>query len=155
LLHQLESMLEAPKEAKQTDTIQYLHQIAEKMHRRSMIMLFTDMFQNEDHERLFNALQHLKHNKHKVVLFHVIDHKTEIQFDFDAAPKKFVDVETGESLHLFSENVKEVYEKNIRDYFKDIAMHCVQNKIKYVPVNVGANFEKIITTYLVEKQMFG
>jgi hypothetical protein len=34
-------------------------------------------------------------------------------------------------------------------------MTCAQNKIKYVPVNVGANFEKILTTYLVEKQMFG
>lgn len=154
LLHQLETMLELPKQTKQTDTIQYLHQIAEKMHRRSMILIFTDMFQNEEPERLFNALQHLKHNKHKVVLFHVADYKTELQFDFDTAPRKFIDVETGESLQLFAENVKEVYEENVQKYFSAIGMHCAQNKIKYVPVNVGANFEKIITTYLIEKQMF-
>ena len=155
LLNILEGLLENPKEAKQTDTITYLHQIAEKMHRRSMIVLFTDMFQNEDNEKLFNALQHLKHNKHRVVLFHVIDEKRELSFDFDSTPRKFIDVESGEVINLFAENVKEEYEKNIKKYFKNLSMNCAQNKIKYVPVNVGANFEKILTTYLVEKQMFG
>ncbi len=155
LLNILENLLENPKQAKTTDTITYLHQIAEKVHRRSMIILFTDMFQNENNEKLFNALQHLKHNKHKVVLFHVIDEKRELTFDFDNAPRKFIDVESGEIINLFAENVKEEYEKNITKYFKSISLNCAQNKIKYVPVNVGADFEKILTTYLVEKQMFG
>jgi uncharacterized protein (DUF58 family) len=155
LLNILEGLLENPKEAKKTDTITYLHQIAEKMHRRTMIILFTDMFQNEDNEKLFNALQHLKHNKHKVVLFHVIDEKRELSFDFDNTPRKFIDVESGEIINLFAENVKEEYEKNIKKYFKNLSLTCAQNRIKYVPVNVGADFEKILTTYLVEKQMFG
>lgn len=155
LLNILENLLENSKQAKTTDTITFLHQIAEKVHRRSMIILFTDMFQNEDNEKLFNALQHLKHNKHKVVLFHVIDEKRELSFDFDNTPRKFIDVESGEIINLFAENVKEEYEKNIKKYFKSISLNCAQNKIKYVPVNVGADFEKILTTYLVEKQMFG
>ncbi len=155
LLNILENLLENPKQAKTTDTITFLHQIAEKVHRRSMIILFTDMFQNDDNEKLFNALQHLKHNKHKVVLFHVIDEKRELSFDFDNTPRKFIDVESGEIINLFAENVKEEYEKNIKKYFKSISLNCAQNKIKYVPVNVGADFEKILTTYLVEKQMFG
>lgn len=155
ILNKLEDLLENPKVAKPTETVTFLHQIAEKMHRRSMIILFTDMFQNGEEEKLFNALQHLKHNKHKVVLFHVVDEKRELHFDFDNAPRKFIDLETGETINLFAENIKEVYEKNVDSYFKKIAMTCAQNKIKYVPVNVGANFEKILTTYLVEKQMFG
>lgn len=155
LLNVLEDLLVKPKQTKTTDTITFLHQIAEKMHRRSMIILFTDMFQNEDHEALFNALQHLKHNKHKVVLFHVIDEKRELHFDFDNTPRKFIDVESGEVINLFAENSKEEYEKKAVSFFKNIAMTCAQNKIKYVPVNVGANFEKILTTYLVEKQTFG
>ena len=155
LLNILENLLENPKQAKTTDTITFLHQIAEKVHRRSMIILFTDMFQNEDNEKLFNALQHLKHNKHKVVLFHVIDEKRELSFDFDNTPRKFIDVESGEIINLFAENVKEEYEKNIKKFFKSISLNCAHNKIKYVPVNVGADFEKILTTYLVEKQMFG
>lgn len=155
LLNQLENLLENPKESKNTDTIKFLHQIAEKVHRRSMIVLFTDMFQDGKEEQLFNALQHLKHNKHKVVVFHVIDEKRELNFDFDNTPRKFIDVESGEIINLFAENVKEEYEKKVSDYFKKLSLTCAQNKIKYVPVNVGANFEKILTTYLVEKQNFG
>lgn len=155
LLNKLEQLLEQPKTKKTTDTITYLHQIAEKMHRRSMIILFTDMFQSEDEERLFNALQHLKHNKHKVVLFHVVDHKTELKFNFDNTPRKFIDVETGEEVSIYANNVKEEYEKRAESYFKNLALTCAKNQIKYVEVNVGDNFEKILTTYLVEKQNFG
>lgn len=155
LLNKLENLLDTPTTTKTTDTITFLHQIAEKIHRRSMIVLFTDMLQTKDDNALFNALQHLKHDKHKVVLFHVIDDKTELHFDYDNAPRKFIDIENGEEVTLFAENVKEIYEENVQSYFKKLAQTCAQNKIKYVPVNVGADFEKILTTYLVEKQSFG
>jgi hypothetical protein len=125
------------------------------MHRRSMIVLFTDMFQGEDDERLFKALQHLKHNKHKVVLFHVIDKKTELNLDYDNAPRKFIDLETGDEVNLFAENIKNDYEKAVNNYFEKVANTCSLYKIKYVPVSVNENFEKIMTTYLVEKQKFG
>lgn len=158
LLSQLENLIQNNKETKPTDTVTFLHQIAEKIHRRSMIVLFTDMFHPDgsegNEEALFNALQHLKHNKHKVVLFHVIDEQTEIKFDFDNSPRKFVDVETGEEVNIFADNIKELYENEVHKYFKKIEMVCMQNKIRYVPVNVGDNFEKILTTYLVEKQSF-
>jgi uncharacterized protein (DUF58 family) len=156
VLNALENVLVAPTVKKSTDTISFLHQIAEKMHRRSMIILFTDMFQSgSGDEALFSALQHLKHNKHKVVLFHVTDTKTELNFDFDNTPRKFIDVETGESVSVFSDNVKEEYEKQAALYFKKLALSCAQNKIKYVPVNVSDNFEKVLLTYLAEKQNFG
>ena len=155
LLNRLESALQTPKDTKKTDTITFLHQIAEKMHRRSMIVLFTDMFQPEDDERLFKALQHLKHNKHKVVLFHVIDKKTELNLDYDNTPRKFIDLETGDEVNLFAENIKKDYEKAVNDYFEKVANTCSLYKIKYVPVSVDENFEKIMTTYLVEKQKFG
>ena len=155
LLNKLESLLVANKEAKTTDTIAFLHQIAEKIHRRSMIVIFTDMFQSGDEALLFTALQHLKHNKHKVVLFHVIDNETELKFDFDNTPRKFIDLETGDEVNIFSENIKQEYENQVANYFKKLSLTCAQNKIKYVPVNVGSDFEKIMTTYLVEKQTFG
>jgi len=155
ILNKLEEILENNKKAKQTDTVTFLHQIAENIHRRSMVILFTDMFQYEDEEKIFKALQHLKHNKHKVVVFHVYDKKTELTFDFNNAPRKFIDVETGETVQIFAENIKEEYEKQVQSYFKEIANTCLQYKIQYVPVEIGENFEKILTTYLVEKQKFG
>jgi uncharacterized protein (DUF58 family) len=155
ILNALENLLEKPKVQKTTDTIKFLHQIAEKIHRRSMIILFTDMFQSGNEEALFTALQHLKHNKHKVVLFHVIDNKTELNFDFDNAPRKFIDIETGDEVNIFADNVKDEYEKGVTSYFKKLALTCSQNKIKYIPVGVADNFDKILTTYLVEKQNFG
>lgn len=155
ILNALENLLEQPKVQKNTDTIKYLHQIAEKIHRRSMIILFTDMFQSGNQEALFTALQHLKHNKHKVVLFHVIDTKTELNFDFDNAPRKFIDLETGDEVTVFADNVKTEYEKVVNIYFNKLALTCAQNNIKYVPVSVSNSFEKILTTYLAEKQNFG
>jgi uncharacterized protein (DUF58 family) len=155
ILNQFENILNVSKEFKKTDTITFLHQIAEKVHRRSMIILFTDMFIDEDNDKLFNALQHLKHNKHKVVLFHVFDKKTELHFNFDKTPRKFIDMETGEEVNLFAENMKESYEKIVKTYFENIANTCASYKIKYVPVSVDESFEKILATYLVEKQKFG
>jgi uncharacterized protein (DUF58 family) len=159
LLNALENLLEKPKVSKSTDTITFLHQIAEKIHRRSMVFLFTDMFHSEasagKDAAMFAALQHLKHNKHKVVFFHVIDDKTEVNFDFDNTPRKFIDVETGDEVTVFAENVKQEYEKGVRSYFKKLELTCSQNRIKYVPVRVSDSFEKIMNTYLVEKQSFG
>ncbi|QYJ69334.1 DUF58 domain-containing protein [Flavobacterium litorale] len=155
LLDMLDRVLSATTTSKNTDTTTFLHQIAQKMHRRSMIILFTDMFQLGDNTALFDALRHLKHNKHKVVLFHVVDKKTELEFDFDNTPRKFIDVETGEEVNLFAENVKETYEKQVESYFSKVAETCMQYRIKYVPVSVDEDFEKILTTYLIEKQKFG
>jgi uncharacterized protein (DUF58 family) len=156
LLNKLENLIDNPVQNKATDTITYLHQIAEKIHRRSMIFLFTDMFQHAaNKDKLFAALQHLKHNKHKVVVFHVYSKSKELNFDFDNAPRKIVDVETGEEIDLFADNVKQNYKEIVASYFKELENTCTQNKIKYVPVAVEENFEKIMTTYLVEKQMFG
>jgi len=155
ILNALEGLLKEPVGSKSTDTVTFLHQIAEKIHRRSMIILFTDMFQTGEEERLLSALQHLKYNKHKVVLFHVIDEKTELNFDFDNAPRKFIDVETNEEIVVFADNVREEYGKQASLYFKKLSLSCAQNKIKYVPVSVREDFEKILLTYLVEKQNFG
>lgn len=155
LLHALEGLLDPVKSQKSTDTITYLHQIAQKIHRRSMIVLFTDMFQSGDEAKLFAALQHLKHNKHKVVLFHVIDAKTELDFDFDNTPRKFIDLETQDEVLLYAENIKEVYQQELTQYFKKVSLNCSQNKIKYIPVTVNGDFEQIITSYLSEKQQFG
>jgi uncharacterized protein (DUF58 family) len=154
LLNQLEQLLRASSRTK-TDTYMFLHEIAEKIHRRSLIFLFTDMFQpSKDKDALFDALRHLKYNKHQVVLFHTFDGKTELNFDFDSIPKKFVDLETGEEINLYTENVKEKYTEIVLDYFKDLKNKCLQYKIDYVPVDINSGFKEVLTTYLISRRKF-
>jgi uncharacterized protein (DUF58 family) len=152
LLHQLEKLLISTSKAA-TETYQYLHEIAEKMHRRSLIFLFTDMFQTtKEDEALFEALRHLKYNKHEVVLFHTYDGKTELNFNFDNAPKKFVDVETGEEINVFAENVQQKYAELASHYFKGLKNKCLQYKIDYVPVDINQGFNDILTAYLLQRK---
>lgn len=155
LLKVLEETITEVPGAKTTKTYTFLHQIAEKIHRRSMIFLFTDMFQSEtDEEALFNALRHLKFNKHEVVLFHVMDKEKEWNFDFDNLPKRFTDVETGEHIDLYPENVKENYKEAIKNYFEKIRLKCAQYRINYVEADIANDLEKILLTYLIERQSF-
>jgi len=155
LLSQLSNTVVSKPLNKQTETYTYLHQIAENIHRRSLIFFFTDMFQTStDHVKLFEALRHLKHNKHEVVLFHVIDKEKELKFDFDNAPKRFIDVETNEFINLYPDTIKEGYESAVEDYFKTIKLKCLQYQIKYVEADVNQSFNKILTTYMVERQKF-
>lgn len=155
LLNQLGNMAISKPINTITNTYEYLHQIAEKIHRRSMIFLFTDMFQSDiDNDKLFDALRHLKYNKHDVILFHVFDKEKELSFDFDNKPKRFVDVETGEQIDLYAENIKDNYEKAVAAYFNNIKLKCGQYQIKYVEANVNENFNTILTTYMLERQKF-
>ena len=108
LLGQLSNMVLSQPVNKQTETYTFLHQIAENIHRRSLIFFFTDMFQTStDDTKLFEALRHLKYNKHEVVLFHVFDKSKELKFDFDNTPKRFIDVETGEFINLYPDTIKD------------------------------------------------
>ncbi|WP_340075753.1 DUF58 domain-containing protein [Leptobacterium sp. I13] len=155
LLNALEQLLYNKISHKKTKTYTYLHQIAEKIHRRSLIFLFTDMFQTETNENeLFDALRHLKYNKHEVILFHVMDRQHELYFDFDNDPKQFIDVETGEHIDLYADNIKERYEKTTAAFFERLKLKCAQYRIKYVEVAIANDMNKILNTYLIERQKF-
>lgn len=155
LLNELDKLVSKPSRTASTDSFTYLHQIAEKLKRRSLVFLFTDMFQEDkDEQELFEALKHLKYNKHEVVLFHVIDKQREIDFDFEDAPKRFTDVESGAHIDLYAENFRETYSLAVTEYFAALKLQCAKYRIKYVQADVGENFEKILTTYLVERQKF-
>ena len=152
LIAQLELLMKTKSNAS-TKTFMYLHEIAKKIHRRSLIFLFTDMFQSNTHQKeLFEALQHLKYNKHEVVLFHTFDGNTEFNFDFDNSPKKFMDVETGETVNLYAENIREQYTDLVNLYFKELKNKCLQYKITYVPVDIQEGFHQVLTRYFLSRQ---
>ncbi|RKE98479.1 DUF58 domain-containing protein [Ichthyenterobacterium magnum] len=155
LLSQLSNTVVSKPLNKQTETYTYLHQIAENIHRRSLIFFFTDMFQTStDEVKLFEALRHLKHNKHEVVLFHVFDKEKELKFDFDNTPKRFIDVETNEYINLYPDTIKEGYKTSVKKYFNELRLKCGQYQIKYVEADITKDFNKILTTYMVERHRF-
>ncbi|WP_440880171.1 DUF58 domain-containing protein [Tenacibaculum sp. C7A-26P2] len=154
IVNQLEKLMLA-KSSFSTDTYEYLHQIAQKIHRRSLIFLFTDMFQTTKNEdELFDALRHLKYNKHEVVLFHTYDMELEFNFNFENTPKKYQDVETGEEINIYPENIKTHYKNLVNVFFENLKNKCLQYKIDYVPVNIHEGYDKILLTYLISRRNF-
>lgn len=155
ILNELDRVAGGKEKNSGTDSFTFLHQIAEKLKRRSLVFLFTDMFQEDRNEKeMFEALKHLKYNKHEVVLFHVIDKERELDFNFDNAPRRFTDVETGAHIDLYSENYRDNYTLAVAEYFANLKLQCAKYRIKYVQADVGESFEKILTTYLIERQKF-
>jgi len=132
LLNQLEKLLHTQINTSSTETYQYLHEIAEKMHRRSLIFLFTDMFQT----------------------IHTFDGKHEFDFDFDNTPKKFIDIETNQEINIYTANIQEKYTSLVKEYFNDLKNKCLQYKIDYIPVDINKGFNEILTAYLVSRRKF-
>jgi len=156
LLARLNEVGGSGKKGGGTKTYTYLHQIAEKLKRRSLVFLFTDMFQTEaEDEELFDALRHLKYNKHEVVVFHLLDMETELSFNFENTPKRFKDVETGVHVDLFADTIKEAYEKEVHAFMDELKLTCAKYKIKYVPVDIREQFSKVLNTFMIERQAFG
>lgn len=153
---ELEKMLDAYSEEtkRQTFAIDALHEIAEKIHRRSLVVLFTDMFDAEmdKAEELFSALQHLKYNKHEVILFHVIDRPHELEFDFENRPYRFVDVETGEEVKLTPNEVKEQYTTRVKAFEKELKLRCAQYQIDFVEADISEGYEPVLLSYLLKRQ---
>ena len=155
LLQQLNQVVQPARAETKTRTYDFLHEVAEKIHRRSLIFLFSDMFQTEvEEKKLFEALRHLKYNKHEVILFHLLDHEHELNFDFENQPKRFVDVETGKHIDVYADNIKNAYKTKVEEYIKALKLTCLQYKIKYVGVDIRDDFSTVLNTFMVERQKF-
>jgi uncharacterized protein (DUF58 family) len=140
------------EEQHRTDVTGSLHEIAERIHRRSLVVIFSDIFDNSKQEDLFLALQHLKHNKHDVVLFHVYDKSLEIDFDFDNKPYKFVDVESGEILKVNANEMKSHYRKAIKAFKDELKVRCGQYQVDLVETDINEGFHQVMMTYLLKRQ---
>nr|WP_321358614.1 DUF58 domain-containing protein [uncultured Draconibacterium sp.] len=137
---------------KTTNTTQVLHQIAENIHKRSLVIIFSDMLDSSKNEELFSALQHLRYNKHEVILFHVTDHSLEREFDFSNRPHKFVDLESGQVVKFNPSEVKEHYTNTVSDYFEDLKVKCGQYQIDLVEADINKDFKEVLFSYLVKRK---
>jgi uncharacterized protein (DUF58 family) len=153
LIAQLEKQLQTPTLKKSSNIIPVLHEIAEKLHKRSMVIIFSDMMESAGtQEELFSALQHLKFNKHEVILFHTLDKSLEIDFNFDNRPYVFEDVETGEKLKLFPSEVKDHYQHETHAFITELTNRCRQYRIDFSPADVALPIDQILLPFLVKRQ---
>ena len=149
VLNNLEN--QAPAQSK-TQVAKVLHEIAENIHKRSLLVLFSDMFDsNENTDDLFKALQHLKHNKHEVIVFHVMDNQTELLFNFQDRPMEFIDLESGEKIKLNPGDVKQQYRTEAKQFHHALKMRCNQYKIDFIEADVSTDFSVILQTYLIKR----
>ncbi len=138
---------------KKTSATKALHQIAENIHKRSLVIIFSDMFENiSKKEDMFQSLQHLKYNKHEVILFHVVDRNKEIDFDFENRPYKFIDTENGDELKINPSEVKENYIKSVKAFENELKMRCAQYKIDFIESDINKGFHQVLYPYLLKRQ---
>lgn len=140
---------EVHKKSMVTDT---LHRIAEQINRRSMVVIFSDMFEsNANTDELMLALQHLRHNKHEVLLFHTYDKKLEFDFAYENRLYKFIDMESGEELKLHSNSIRDYYKKAIGDFFQELKIKCGQYQIDMIPVDINRRLNQVLLPYLLKR----
>ncbi|MEI6173161.1 MAG: DUF58 domain-containing protein [Bacteroidota bacterium] len=129
-----------------------IHELAERIHKRSLVIIFSDMFErSSEPEALFSALQHLKHNKHEVILFQVVDKQKELEFNFEDRPYKFIDVETGEQMRVHPSKLRERYVEAVTRFQKDLRLRCGQYHIDLLEADIHAGFEQVLLPYLVKR----
>lgn len=152
LMSHLESAIGQSELQRPTNTAEILHEIADRIHKRSLVVIFSDFFDKSDNqEELFSALQHLNYNKHEVIVFHVMDKSLELDFEWENRPHLFVDMETGQEIRLQSNALKEAYAAKISSRQEEIIAKCNQYKIDYIPSDIRAGFYPILRSYLVKR----
>ncbi len=152
LMTHLEQLLAMEAKNKKTSASKSLHEIADSISRRSLVIIFSDMMDNmQANAELFSALQHLRYAKHEVVLFHVTDKKSELEFEFENRPYVFIDLETGEKVKLRASDVREYYTKQAHQHKKDLVLKCGQYKIDFVEADIAENFLQILVPYLTKR----
>ncbi len=155
LYAELEKAYNQPKAHAVTDITGVLHHVAEEIHQRSMIIIFSDMLENGYNEKklndLFAAIQHLKYNKHEVVIFNVNDRHKEVDFDFDNRPHHFVDIESGEEVRVHPNKIRDAYKENLDNYRHLLELKCAQYHIDLVDANIHDGYNNILKAYLVKR----
>ncbi len=130
-----------------------LHVLAERIPKRSMVLLFSDLFEmQENEEAVLDALQHLKYNKHEVVLFWTTDHQTELDFSFEERPYRFVDLESKTVVKMNPAEVRSYYRQEMERFAHDLKVRCLQYKIDLVEADVRKGYYPVMEGYIFKRR---
>ncbi|MED5266861.1 MAG: DUF58 domain-containing protein [Candidatus Neomarinimicrobiota bacterium] len=136
---------------KDTDVGIVLHEMAERIKKRGLIILISDLF--DETENIINGLKHFRHNKQEIIVFHVMDRK-ELNFDFSNRTK-FKDMETDEQITTEPWKIRKIYQKAIQSYQDELRLRCREQKIDYVPLFTDQNLDLALNEYLKKRQRLG
>jgi uncharacterized protein (DUF58 family) len=129
-----------------------LHSLSEQIHRRSLFIIFTDLFSDSfSAEQLIDSLRHLKHNKHEVILFHVFDEDKEINLDYKQGYYRFIDVENKMELKITIEDIKKQYTQAIKDRLELIKSECNKLRVDFVAADINKGFDQILFPFLIKR----
>ena len=144
--------IDAKLSKRKSATISSLHEIAERINQRSLVILFTDLISDNNLEDIFDAFRHLKHKKNEVILFHLSDVSKEQKLEFENKPYNFIDVESGENIKINPSHYKENYVEKVDSYLNKMRLKCLQYKIDLIEVDINKGYDQIITSYLLKRQ---
>ncbi|QQR98256.1 MAG: DUF58 domain-containing protein [Sphingobacteriales bacterium] len=150
LMYELYKLVTKKSEKQHTAAAKSIHVVADAIPKRSLVFIFSDMFDKND-EELFLAIQHLKHNRHEIVLFHTIDRNLELDFNFENRPYQFVDIETGEEIKLQPNQIKDYYIEKNKERNLYIKTKCMQYKIDLIEVDINQGYYPILMEYLIKR----
>lgn len=144
--------IDAKLSERKSATISSLHEIAERINQRSLVILFTDLISDNNLEDIFDAFRHLKHKKNEVILFHLSDVSKEQKLEFENKPYNFIDVESGENIKINPSHYKQNYVEKVDSYLNKMRLKCLQYKIDLIEVDINKGYDQIITSYLLKRQ---
>ena len=143
--------LEKPKLGSDTEIGSVLHEMAERIKKRGLIILISDLM--DDQESVLSGLKHFRHNKQEVILFHILDRK-EMDFDFNARTR-FKDMESGSLLTTEPWQIKSSYKKRIQLLQDEYKKQCRKQLIDYVPLFTDQSLDIALNSYLNKRQKLG
>ena len=150
-LPQILRELEQIKCGEVTDVAATFHELAERIHRRGLIIILSDLY--DEPENVISGLKHFRHKKHEVIVFHILD-PMEIHFDFKKNAV-FKDLETGEQLTTQPWHIKSDYQKKVKQFIENYKRQCRLNQIDYVLLESSWDFDRALMEYLIKRKRIG
>ena len=153
ILATLEHMNADEGTEKRTSAASVLNEVAERIGRRSLVMLVTDLFENVTaHDDLLKALRHLRYRGHEVLVFHILESETERKFRFPDVPMVFRDMETGEEITLQPAQLRENYEEAVRLFSENFRRQCLGYNIDFVELDTAEPYDTALLAYLNKRK---
>jgi uncharacterized protein (DUF58 family) len=143
--------LEHAKPGKQTQLGKVLHEMADRISKRGLVIVISDLFDNFD--SVISGLKHFRHNKQEVIVFHILDRQEE-EFQFQTR-SKFRDLETGETITTEPWQIRSAYKELIKDVQNKYRKECQNRKMDYVPLFTDQNLDLALNEYLRKRQKLG